>query len=453
MYTHNNKLLLACVSLTALCLSLPIIAMDAIKNKAAADILSQPVTKEDLLKLISRTHADGTTKDVARTALDRIYETKPRYVRCPGNSTKYGWALPCNPEILAEVMTLSKGKKVLELAAASGENALCFGLAGAEEVYVNEMEPAELEDFEKSLKSLPENLQRKFHTVPGDCLEVFADETYTGYFDVIYARHVFHFFLGEKRDAFMRLLGRLLKPGGRLILTVNSVQRLSKIISKRDLQRYPEAYVFARRTPKLRLLDKYFEFSLGEATPVVDVQGIDPLAYYHEVAARYSQEGEILFRDGIHHLTPENQQQVITALKQVLTKNNLADLLRDDARVVNHVCHVVAYSQRTIQGPFVKAGFKVAKLFSTDYLGHVIVDQEVEAAVTGIFEKQAETTLDKASITPQSSFICAFCTTPGKKLCSRCKNVHYCSDHCQKKHWPTHKITCKAVPQTIPEKK
>ena len=39
---------------------------------------------------------------------------------------------------------------------------------------------------------------------------------------------------------------------------------------------------------------------------------------------------------------------------------------------------------------------------------------------------------------------CAVCKQEGQSLrCSRCKVVYYCNQDCQRKHWPTHKFTCK----------
>ena len=40
--------------------------------------------------------------------------------------------------------------------------------------------------------------------------------------------------------------------------------------------------------------------------------------------------------------------------------------------------------------------------------------------------------------------VCAFCEKQSKKVCSQCKKVNYCSVNCQRSHWKTHKLTCKA---------
>ncbi|KAF9201757.1 hypothetical protein BGZ49_008032 [Haplosporangium sp. Z 27] len=37
---------------------------------------------------------------------------------------------------------------------------------------------------------------------------------------------------------------------------------------------------------------------------------------------------------------------------------------------------------------------------------------------------------------------CVVCKTPSTTRCSRCKIVHYCSQNCQRKDWPSHKIAC-----------
>lgn len=38
--------------------------------------------------------------------------------------------------------------------------------------------------------------------------------------------------------------------------------------------------------------------------------------------------------------------------------------------------------------------------------------------------------------------LCAYCSKPATKKCSRCKKIHYCSPECQKADWQKHKKVC-----------
>ena len=114
-----------------------------------------------------------------------------------------------NPEVLASLMRYSCGKKVLEVGAASGENSLLIGLAGAE-VWVNDIEHLELREFQKKLARITKKIKKKFHLIKGDCLQVFQGKEYTEKFDVIYARNIFHLFFGDRRDRFIDTMNRLL---------------------------------------------------------------------------------------------------------------------------------------------------------------------------------------------------------------------------------------------------
>lgn len=41
--------------------------------------------------------------------------------------------------------------------------------------------------------------------------------------------------------------------------------------------------------------------------------------------------------------------------------------------------------------------------------------------------------------------LCAVCGKEGPKRCSRCKQVYYCSETCQTRHWPMHKQECNII--------
>ena len=67
---------------------------------------------------------DEKTSRVVKEILDDSYETAARFVVLGDKTTKYGYAFPMQPEILYDLMVECKDKIVLELAAASGDNAI-----------------------------------------------------------------------------------------------------------------------------------------------------------------------------------------------------------------------------------------------------------------------------------------------------------------------------------------
>lgn len=55
--------------------------------------------------------------------------------------------------------------------------------------------------------------------------------------------------------------------------------------------------------------------------------------------------------------------------------------------------------------------------------------------------KAADHTVSPKSI---EDHLCALCGCRGKSVCSRCRNVRYCSKAHQKQHWKLHKAHCSA---------
>lgn len=100
-------------------------------------------------------------------------------------------------------------------------------------------------------------------------------------------------------------------------------------------------------------------------------------------------------------------------------------------------------------------------------IGASQVSQESQSAVDELKEAPADNTrlkkrkneeIDKALprmdlVTPKTSAasksearFCGYCSKPDcTKRCAKCKEVYYCSDQCQKKHWSAHKPQCTSI--------
>ena len=208
----------------------------------------QKVTIEQLISLCKNSLPAEKDQSLVSSIVGGAYESYGRFVKCADGKNRYGRVFPMNPEVLFELMSNVEGKSVLELGAASGENALLLGLAGAKEVFVNDIVKSEVKTFEKTIARLSsKEVREKFHAVAGDCLEIFESPEYEGRFDLIYARNFYHFFFGEKKDRLNALFKKLLKPKGLLVISTNSVNVLP------ESQRKANCFVYESLTPLVRL--------------------------------------------------------------------------------------------------------------------------------------------------------------------------------------------------------
>ncbi len=313
--------------------------------------LAKKVTKDDLLGLISEGSLDEATTKFAQKILDKVFECAPRAF---GSSDGTWFVYSIHPEILSDLMRSCVGKTVLEIAGASGENALCIGLAGAEKVYLNDCAVPVLKEFERSLQRLPKELQKKFQCVPGDCFEVFNNPEYTGLFDVIYARNIFQYVLGEKRERFIALVSRLLKPGGRLVLTVTSTNVSYRVQDTHNKIPEGEPYVFLLRTPMIMYQDGRDPVSLfNEFTALSDIQDIDLMHknFHYRSTITFLAKGMEL-DEGYRSLSQENQRRVLRAAQALVKEHGASYLCQNGVKINNLTYTTVVYTQNTLNKHF-----------------------------------------------------------------------------------------------------
>ena len=163
---------------------------------------------------------DPTLSAVAKIA-QRIYESLPRSI---ADTSNYGQAFSMNPEILARAMQLAKNQVVVEIAGASGENAILLACTEAQHVYLNDIEPVEIATFQTLKGRLPVEIQRKLTVIEGDCLElVEIKPELVNKVGLILCQNLIHFFNNKQQEKIFHLIKKMLRPCGRAIFTANSI--------------------------------------------------------------------------------------------------------------------------------------------------------------------------------------------------------------------------------------
>lgn len=139
-----------------------------------------------------------------------------------------GRVFPMDPEVMAYLMPKVQGKSVLEIAGADGIMSVLFAFAGAK-VYLNDIEPLELEWHKTIKKMVPQKVSERLETIKGDCFNILVNHSHlANTIDLIVCRNLIHFLTDQQQTAFFKLVKNLLKPSGEIYLTSNSIYNCSK---------------------------------------------------------------------------------------------------------------------------------------------------------------------------------------------------------------------------------
>ena len=354
---------------------------DALEAKdSAPHVSTKRVSKKDLIGLLC---PEVQNVQAVIDLIDQYYDIPFRYIQSMIAGKHYGNAYCLHPEVLADIMSSSQNKVVLELGAARGENGILIGLAGACQVYINDINEEELKEGEKVIQQLPPHMQKKFTVVPGDCFKAFSDKRFEGKFDVIYARNLFHFFVGQTREKFVREVSRLLKPGGRLILVVNSAYQS---IFRDALEKQPSGYVFARRTPMYRAIGKtpVMVMGYGEVTVESDLTMVDPSSFSWTCLIALVNE-QMHTKESFYALLSQDMQGKVLAYASELLRTKTP---KPGDSIDCHLAHSICYTRDTMRQAFINSDFELVKALSLDYLCHVIDTPDNEYFLSVVFAKE-----------------------------------------------------------------
>jgi SAM-dependent methyltransferase len=323
-------------------------------------------------------------------------------------------------------MKLGKGTTVLELGAGNGENALLIALAGAKRVYVNDIQEEHLLPLREDLQGLPDDYQKRMFLVPGDCLNLKNHPDLQQSCDLIIARNLVHFFVGEKKEQLFEMIARLLKPGGQVLISVNAPFAQ---LPRELIEEYPDTVFFYKLTPVVRIngeLGKRF-LGIGQVSASDEIT-VDPLKYNFEPLVSFIREGmrlHVIF----HSFSEENKQEIFAYAQKLIARYGISQLLENHVQIICHCGYLVFHSKRTLPRLLSNLPLQPIHSLYTKVDGHIAEGEENAAGLTVILKKE----IDKA------------CFTCGKKtdqLCSGCKESYFCGKECQLAGWPQHKSEC-----------
>jgi hypothetical protein len=303
-----------------------------------------------------------------------VYEVRPRKI-------KGGIAFNLFPEVWGYSALKARGKIAMELAAARAEHMALLAFA-TKKVYVNDIDPIEIEKFENLKKALPEPIQEKLTALPGDCFDIMEkrqglDER----IDFILCRNLIHFFSNAQQARFLLALQAMMKIGGRAILTVNHIlfSWPLQMINDQEITAFRRIRVFYYddvKKVKGRLFDTFMPHS-GETRPPLHSAFLYKLEddnqgwhYYPKIFNELNIFSSL--KDQIQHAIKINwfprilhirrgSVRILTTHERCYTKENLTKLVERNGFAVEDTFFVNVSGHLCSEGPNTQLGIVVKR--------------------------------------------------------------------------------------------
>jgi len=307
---------------------------------------------------------DARERSFAMMIIDSIFESLPRRIE----NRKFGIAFPIYPELMAFAIGFAKGKDVLEIAGASGENAMLFAFAGAQKVYMNDIDPDEMATFNANREQLPQNVDEKLEPIEGNCLDILTKKSDLKV-DLVLCRNLIHFFNDKEQELFFENLKKILKPGGIAIFTVNSLYVDSS--NEQLLETNPDATAF--RVTQCVLTDYKTNVPTVLSREIKPTLGENVSTDFEERYLYQKKTGESkwqVFRDQFKQLDPELQKRILRGKGKDQWNSKMKSLKEGGSiRILTNVFR--GYSESNLKSLFEKNGFEVQQGFSLQSNGHL----------------------------------------------------------------------------------
>lgn len=324
--------------------------------------LSSP---EVLQEHLSEEFRDRVHMNKASDIVKRTYETRARSI----SNTSYGLAFPMNPELLGNIMKQAKNKTILEIAGASGENSILLAFAGAEKVYMNDIDPGELSTFENLKNTLPTDVSMKLESLPGDCFKLLDKKPeLSKSMDIILCRNLIHFFSDTEQSMLFNIVKKLLKPNGIAFFTSNAVYH------DPNLEQICMAHPKATRFKFIQGL--ITDYSLGTMPCDIFYREINPV--YEDIDCLSYQEYRLYQRDEktafkwvvdnqeFKKMNPQLQKSINQAFNE--KKSEISKIQLGSVRIL--INHLRVYNIENFKQLFINNGFIVDNTYLFSYDGH-----------------------------------------------------------------------------------
>jgi SAM-dependent methyltransferase len=296
-----------------------------------------------------------------------IYEAKSRGIK----DSKYGSTFPMNPEVLAYAMQKAKEEVVLEIAGAGGENAALLAFAGAKQVIMNDIDPAEMRGFEQLKQSLPSQVASKIESCEGNCLDLLKMKPeIKGKVGLVLCRNLIHFFNAQQQAEFFQLLKEILKPGGQAIVTANTVyfsENSRSVIEANPMDTsFKTTYCFIHdytlsRGPKIS--------AYNEIAPCLP----EEVSNDFQAVYLYVRGAETDFKWRVDNTAFNSLPSSLRPkIREAISKysDEIKNIKLGSVRVVTHTNQT--YHSGNFTPLFEKNGFKVEQQFLLSYNGHLL---------------------------------------------------------------------------------
>ena len=346
--------------------------------------------KSNLKKYLALEFQHEPNVSLISRIVGNIYE-KSRGVM--GKSANYGRVFPMSAEIMAYAIENAAGKNVLEMAGASGENAILMAFTKAKKVFYNDITPEEVENFKKNCQSLPNKIKEKLEVVSGSVFDILKiSPKIKNDIDLIICRNLIHFFNDKQLEDFFDVVNKTLKVGGRIIVEVNSKDVLlsglnvyndtASNFSFNMVQTFVHDY--ARGTaPQAVLYRAASVFPLAQIS--TDYKQIYLYLRKKETQGKWKLFPDAAGKEDFAQIEPAIRENIIKAFEA--EKSQISKIQQGSVRVVCSSAN--AFNRHSLRKLFNSHGFKVEAIFKVSTSGHISQDKTEKGQIGIIAQRKS----------------------------------------------------------------